>query len=170
MCVCLCVCLSFANDSSEPVEAIIIKLSTATASDMMMHHVLIILALTFIQDHTDINRENSKCSIISETVQTMPVNFAVMIVRLKIDVIFSQSDDLALHSRSRLRLKLDKRLNLNHSSHVSGSIYATASKPGTTVELCMEYIMLMLVPMTLTLMQGHSVSANANIQLNYFDN
>ena len=32
---------------------------------------LIILTLTFIQGHTDINQENNKCQIISETVQAM---------------------------------------------------------------------------------------------------
>ena len=54
-------------------------------------------------------------SIISETFQAIPITFAVKIVRLKGDIIrlkgyiiFSQSDDLALHSRSQLRLKLDK--------------------------------------------------------------
>ena len=48
--------------------------------------------------------------ILLETVQAMPFKFAVKIVRLKVYVytIFSQSDDLALLSRSQLRLKLDK--------------------------------------------------------------
>ena len=44
----------------------------------------------------------------SETVQAIPITFAVKIVQLKVDIIFSQSDDLALHSKSQLRLKLDK--------------------------------------------------------------
>ena len=70
--VCVCVCPSF--------EVIIIKLGTVTASDMRMHQVLIILTLTFIQGHTDLKRENIKCLIISETVQTMPIKFAVKIV------------------------------------------------------------------------------------------
>ena len=34
-----------------------------TASDMRMHHVLMMLTLTFIQDHTDLNHENNKCVI-----------------------------------------------------------------------------------------------------------
>ena len=38
---------------------------------MRMHYVLIILALTFIQGHTDLNGETNKCSIILETVQAM---------------------------------------------------------------------------------------------------
>ena len=48
-----------------------------------MHHVLIVLTLTFIEDHTDLNHENNKCSIILEKVQAMPIKFAVMIVGLK---------------------------------------------------------------------------------------
>ena len=50
---------------------------------MRMHHVLIILTLTFIQDHTDLSHEKSKCLIISETIQAMPITFAVKIGRLK---------------------------------------------------------------------------------------
>ena len=34
----------------------------------------------------------------SETVQAMPVKFAMKIVRLKVYIIFSLSDDFALHS------------------------------------------------------------------------
>ena len=84
----------------------IIKRGTVTASDMIRHHVLIILTLIFIQGHRELNHENNECSIISETVQAMPVTFAVQIVRLKVYKIMSPSDDLALRSRSRLRLKL----------------------------------------------------------------
>ena len=51
---------------------------------MMMHHVLIILALTFIQGHKNLNHENKKCLIISETKLAMPTKFAVKIVRLKV--------------------------------------------------------------------------------------
>ena len=50
----VCVC---ASDSSGTIEAIIIKLGKVTASDMRMHHMLIILTLTFIQGHTDLNHE-----------------------------------------------------------------------------------------------------------------
>ena len=95
----VCVCVSLASDSSETIEVLIIKLGTVTASDTRLHHVLIIFTLTFTQGHTDLNHENIKCFIISETVQTMPINFAVKITRLKVYIIFSQSDDLALHSR-----------------------------------------------------------------------
>ena len=68
------VCVSLASDSSETVEVIIIKLGMVTASDMRMYHVFIILTLTFIQGHTDLNRENNKCLIISETVSVTVSN------------------------------------------------------------------------------------------------
>ena len=65
--VCVCVCVSLASDSSETIKDIIIKLGMVTVSDMRIHHVLILLTLTNIQGLTDINHENNKCSIISET-------------------------------------------------------------------------------------------------------
>ena len=110
VCVCICVCVfvCVASDSSETSEVIIIKLGIVTASDMVMHHVLTILTLTSIRGHTDLNHETNKCSIISETDQAISTTFAVKIVRLNVYTIFSQFDDLALHSRSQLRLKLDK--------------------------------------------------------------
>ena len=37
------VCVSFATDPSETIEVIIVKLGMVTASDTVMHHVLIIL-------------------------------------------------------------------------------------------------------------------------------
>ena len=53
--MCQCVCVSvLASDSSETVEVTTIKLGTVTATDMRMHHVLM-LTLTFIQGHTDLN-------------------------------------------------------------------------------------------------------------------
>ena len=61
LCVGVSVCVSLASNSLETIEVIIIKLGTVTASDMVMHHVLIILTLTCIQCHTDLNRENKKC-------------------------------------------------------------------------------------------------------------
>ena len=77
-----------------------------TASDMVMHHVLVILTLAFIQGHTGVNHDTNKCSISSETVEAIPIKLAVKIVRPKVYIIFSQSDDLALYSRSELRLNL----------------------------------------------------------------
>ena len=78
-CVCVCVCVPFASDSSETINVISIKLGTVTAADMRMHHVFIILTLAFIQAHTNLNHENIKCSIVSETVEAMPIRFAVKI-------------------------------------------------------------------------------------------
>ena len=49
-----------------------------------MHHVSIILTLTFIQSHTDLNHKNNKCLIISETIQAMPTKFAVKTVQLNV--------------------------------------------------------------------------------------
>ena len=68
-CVCVCVCVCVTSDSSETIKVIIIKLGTVTASDMLMHHVLIILTLTVI---SHFNHEHKKCSIISETLQGIP--------------------------------------------------------------------------------------------------
>ena len=60
MCVCVyvCVCMyvyvyvyvyvSLTSNSSETIEDITIKLGTVTASDILMHQVLIMLTLTFI--------------------------------------------------------------------------------------------------------------------------
>ena len=56
MCVYVCVCACvragvrapLANDSSETVEVSIVKLGTVTAAYMLMHHVFIILTLTFL--------------------------------------------------------------------------------------------------------------------------
>ena len=106
----MCVCLSVTSHISETGEAIAIKFDTVAASDMEMHHVLIILTLTFMQGHTDLNHENNKCLIILETVQAMPIMFVVKIVQLKVYIIFSLFYDLDLHSRSQLHLKLDKIL------------------------------------------------------------
>ena len=50
---------------------------------MGMHHVLIILTLALIEGRKDLNHENNKCSIISETFQAMLNKFTVKIVPLK---------------------------------------------------------------------------------------
>ena len=81
------VCVPSASDSSETIEVIIIKLSTATSSDTVMHHVLTMLTLAFIQGHTYLNHGNNKCLIVSETIQAMPIK-----------------------SQEQLRLKRDKSL------------------------------------------------------------
>ena len=106
--------VSVASYISQTSEAIAIKLDALTAPVTKMHHVFSISTLTFTQGHADLNRKNNKCSIISETVQAMvPIKFAVEIVRLKVYIILSQSDDLALHARSQLRLKRDTFLTVS---------------------------------------------------------
>ena len=60
VCVCVCVracmracmCVCLASDSSETIKVMVTKFGTVTVSDMIIYHVLIILALTFIQGHT----------------------------------------------------------------------------------------------------------------------
>ena len=63
-----------------------VKLGTVTASYMVMHRVLITLTLTFVQGRIHQHDENNKCSIISETIQALPIQFAVKIVRFQIDM------------------------------------------------------------------------------------
>ena len=109
--------MSLASDSSETVEVVIIKRGVVTASDMEMRHVFVILTLTFIQGHTELNLENNKCLIISETVQAIPMKFAVKIVRLKVYNLFSSSL-LKVTNVS----KTGQMLNLYYHSHVSDSI------------------------------------------------
>ena len=70
----------------------------------------------------------------------MPIKFSVKIVRLKVYVIFSQSDDLDLYSRSQLRLKLNKCFYLYYNSNISDTNWAMAFKLGMPVDLCMSYI------------------------------
>ena len=89
VCVCVCVCVPRKRffktivvkivlfESSDVV--IIVELGTVTASDMRMHHVLIILTMTFIQGRKNRNHENNKYFIISETIQVMPITFAVKV-------------------------------------------------------------------------------------------
>ena len=110
MCPCVCACVSLASDSSETIEFIITTLGTVIATYMLMRHMFIILTLTSILGHADLHHENNKCSIISETVQAIPITFAVKIFRLKVYIIMYRPDGHPLHSRSQLRLKLDKCL------------------------------------------------------------
>ena len=73
----------------------------------------------------------------SETVQAMPIIFAVKIDRLKVYIILLQSDDLALRSRSQLRLTLDICLTYTIIA-ISQTVFKLyAFKLGMTVELCM---------------------------------
>ena len=81
ICVCVCVPLTFKSSSSETQEVIIIKLGMVTASDVVMRHVLSMLTLTLFKvTQIFLNHENHTCSIISETVQAIPIKFALKIV------------------------------------------------------------------------------------------
>ena len=141
--MCVCVFLSVVSVShkiysSETIEiVVIIKLGMVTASDMRMYRVLIILTLTFIQGHADLNHENNKCS---ETVQATPIKFAVKIVRLKDYAICSQCEDLSLHSRSQLCLKLDKCYTCTIVA-ISRTVFLKLFMPqlGMPTDLCMAY-------------------------------
>ena len=59
VCVCVSVCAWVPHKRflGNCWLVIIIKLGPVTAADMVMHHVLIILTLTFIQGHTALNHE-----------------------------------------------------------------------------------------------------------------
>ena len=70
--VCLCVCLPLASDSAETINVIIIKLGMVTTSDMIMHCVLVILTLTFVQGHTDLNHENNNVPLFQKVFKQCP--------------------------------------------------------------------------------------------------
>ena len=78
------VCVSL--HSSETIKVLIIKLGKVrvTASNMVLYHMLLILTLTYIHGHTDLNHENNTCLIISETVPSNPHHVAVKIVKPKV--------------------------------------------------------------------------------------
>ena len=77
-CVRACICLC------ETSESVATKFDTMTTLVTRVHHVLIMLTLILIEGHTGLNHERHTCLIISETVQAMPITFAVKIVRLKV--------------------------------------------------------------------------------------
>ena len=99
------VCVFLASDFSETIEVVMVNLGMVTASDMGMHHGLITLTLTIIHGHTDINHENNKCLInISETISSNAHQVCCCedsSTKGRYD--HGQSDDLDLHSSSRVR-------------------------------------------------------------------
>ena len=110
VCLCVCVCVSIASEFSETVKSSSSNLLRSLASDIGMRHVFIVLTLHCSQGHTNLNRENNKCSIIAKKTpfQTMPITFDVIHSPTKGMYNLCQSDDLDLHSWTHLRLKLDK--------------------------------------------------------------
>ena len=71
--VCLPICPPPAIIISENSKTISITFEKVTTLVPRMHHVLIILTLTFIQSDTGLNHENNQYSIIIETVQAVQV-------------------------------------------------------------------------------------------------
>ena len=96
--------MSVASDSSETVK-VIIKLGAVPASDMVMHHVLIILTVTFLQGHTDLNHE---ANLMLDYVRNCSCNVHQVSCENSPRENLCQSDDPDLHSRSQLHLELDK--------------------------------------------------------------
>ena len=89
-----------------------------TTSDMLVHHVFIILTLTSIQGHTYLNHENNKYLIISNNIQAKPITFAAKIVRLKVYMIIASPTTLTLIQGHKCVLKLDYFLTCNISDNV----------------------------------------------------
>ena len=132
VCVCwLCVCLSVTSHISETSWAIAIRFDTVTVSVTRMHHVFIILTLIFIQGHTDLNHENNKCLIISSNAHQ------VCCEHRPTKGLYDQcqSDDLDLHSRSLVRLKLNYLI-----CNILDNISAITFKLGLIVDLWVPYI------------------------------
>ena len=109
--------MSLASDSSETVEVVIVKLGLVTASDMRMHHVLIILTLTFIHGHRSLVMKIINLTIL-ETVQAMPIKFVCEDSPTKGLYDHCQSNDLDLHSRLQVHLKRDYFLTCNMSDNM----------------------------------------------------
>ena len=143
------VCVFLASDSSETVEVIIVKLGMVAASVLRMHHVLIIL--TFIQGHTYRIHENNKCLIISETIQGMPIKFALQIVLLKVYMTIASPLTLTFIQGHKC---VSDKVNYFLTCNISDKF-----KLDMTVDLWITYMLILM-----TLMQAHSGSAKAKNQ------
>ena len=77
MCVYMCQCACLCPSQAIPQKLLNTSSSNGmvTASNIVMHHMLIILTLTFIQGHTYRNHSNNKCLIDSETLKAIPTTF-----------------------------------------------------------------------------------------------
>ena len=123
-CVRASVRVSLASDSSETVDSSSsTELGTVTISYMRMHHVLIIIfTLTFIQDHTDLNHKNKNFDYFRHFSNNVHRACCRDSTAKVLSNLQSQSDDLALHPRSKLRLRLAKFFYLYYNSNVSDSV------------------------------------------------
>ena len=101
VCVCVCVCVPckrfLGNCYSHHHQ---------TLHSELRHKNAIHVNYIDLDLHSRSQRSDTKSLSISETFQAMPIQFAVKIVWRKVYTIFSQSNDLGLHSRSQLCLKL----------------------------------------------------------------
>ena len=93
----------------------------------------------------------------------MPINFAVNIVWRKVYIKNFQFDDLAFHTRSQWRLKLDKFLTCTINAIYQTVFKAIIFTLGIALDYC-RVCMLMLMSRTLTLMKGHNGLAEEQIQ------
>ena len=118
--VCLCVCLSCLS-----VSVCVWFLRNCWSHHCQtwhgdclrcMHHVLIILTLTFIQGHTICSHENDKCLIISETTRAMHHQICCEDGLTKRLYDHYRCDDLDLYSKSQVPLRLDYFLTCSISA------------------------------------------------------
>ena len=105
-----------------------------------MHRMLIILTLTFIEGHTYLNHEHNKCLNILETIQAMPIEFAVKVVRLKVH--------MAIVSPMTLTFIQGHKF-VSNLTNLYLAIYRTICKAitfkiGTTVDLWMPYMLILV--------------------------
>ena len=111
------------NERSEWLNGetlVIIKLRKVAASDMRMRHVLIILTVTFIQGHTDLNHENSNIIYVRLFQKHLTNAHHVCCEDSPTKGLYKlcQSDDLDLHARSQLRFKQFNDLHLHARSQL----------------------------------------------------
>ena len=119
---------------------------------------LIILTLTFIQGHRDLNHDYNKrfdyfrnnWSSAHAVTFEVQLKVYIMTIACPMTILFTQGHNCVSNFTLFLRCSIN--------SNISDSIYAMALKLGMTVDLYMAY-MLMLISMTL--MQDHSGSAKA---------
>ena len=111
-----CACVSLESDFSETIEVIITNLGAAT--DMRMNHVLIILTLTFVQVHTELNHEKNKMFDYFRNYSSNARHVCREDRPTKGLCDQCRTDDLGLHTRSQLRLKLHYFLTCNISDNI----------------------------------------------------
>ena len=117
--VCVCVCVSACMCLLQAMHRKLLKSSSSTwHGDCLRHENAsrdeIILTLAFIQGHTDFNHENYIFLILSEYYSSNANHFCSEDSPTKGLYDRCQSDNLDLHSKSQVCLKLDYFFNLQH--------------------------------------------------------